>query len=127
MRRKAKAFAWLGAVIVLAMCDSPQAVSEEVVCRWAPYETYDESFIFDLGSKQAYWVNENARYPVTEMNEGRIGFTGRRSSLRVSEADWLTDVAITFSINRITGQLDVTSPAFESRLSGLCAQADRLF
>ncbi len=96
-----------GVFVVTMGCTASSKSGGEVLlaCHWVMYGDEHDSFVFNLDRREVYWVNEDKRYPITELTEGRIGFTGRRSSLRVSGDKTLRDVPITFSINRVTGEL----------------------
>jgi hypothetical protein len=85
-----------------------------------------DSFVFNLDRKEVYWVNEDARYPITELTEGRIGFSGKRSQLRVGESQTLRDVKIDFSINRVTGELYLRGITAPSGYNNSCVVKDKV-
>lgn len=96
-------------------------------CRWTLYETESDSFVFDLDTDSVYWVNEDKRYGITERNEGRIGFSGVRSELRVSEREVLHDVTLVFSVNRVTGELYLSGVDLPSGYNNRCTTSELLF
>lgn len=96
-------------LIMLAGCQLEQKeISQKEIamtCEWILYGRQKESFIFNLDKNEVYWVNENKRYPIIEINEGRIVFQGVRSSLLVGDKKSISGVPIEFTINRVTGEL----------------------
>ena len=106
-RRNIRCVCVAAGLVAVAGCLKSDPREVYIACEWVMYGNELDSFVFDLDRREVYWVNEDKRYPITEFTEGRIGFTGRRSTLRVSERDTLRDVSITFSINRVTGELYV--------------------
>src|SRR5437899_3217358 len=96
------------AASALPSCERRGSREVSMACRWVMYGEELDSFVFNLDRNEVYWVNEKARYPISELTEGRIGFSGKRSQLRVGEAQILRDVKIDFSINRVTGELYVS-------------------
>lgn len=115
------------AVALLLACSGPPASQVTMECRWVMYGTETDSFVFDLKSGEVYWINEDKRYPITELNEGRLGFSGVRSELRVSEAEVLRDVQLSYSINRVTGELYVSGIDLPSGYENRCAATEPLF
>lgn len=79
-----------------------------------------------LTRNEVYWTNEDAQYPITELTEGRIRFTGTCSELRVGEAELLHDVTIRFSINRVTGELYIDSVAVPYGYNNSCAVTEKV-
>lgn len=100
-------------VILLAGCN---ASTEEVSmdCWWPLYEAQEESFVFNLSKNEVYWVNEDKRIKLSEVNEGRIAFDGTRSKLRIGDKQYKNDVPMGFVIDRVTGKLYVTGISMPS-------------
>ena len=115
------------AVALLLACGGPPASQVTMECRWVMYGTETDSFVFDLKGGEVYWINEDKRYPITELNEGRLGFSGVRSELRVSEAEVLRDVQVSYSVNRVTGELYVSGIDLPSGYENRCAATEPLF
>jgi hypothetical protein len=63
----------------------------------------EDTFVFDLDRGSVYWVDENKRIKLDEVNEGRIIFKGTPKSRVVEKYKPLV-----FTLNRITGQLHVS-------------------
>lgn len=111
----------------------PQDQSEIVMaCEWVLFELQKESFVFNLEKREVYWVNENKRYPLEEINEGRIVFQGIRSSLLVDRnvlpgipPTYQKNVAIKFTINRVTGELDLQGVKVPAGYRNRCRTIDK--
>ena len=112
-------------VIILSGC---QANNSEVsmVCNWVLYGSQEESFVFNLGQKEVYWVNENKRLPLLEVNEGRIVFEGVRSTLLVGDKQTKKDVPIKFIIDRVTGKLSIEKVNVPSGYNNLCVTQSKV-
>ncbi len=114
---------WL--MVVLSGCDlESQEVS--MACSWVLYGTQEESFVFNLGKKEVYWVNENKRIPLLEVNEGRIVFEGIRSILRIDDKTTNRDVPIKFIIDRVTGKLDIQNIKLPSGYKNMCIAQEKI-
>ena len=112
-------------VILLAGCN---ASTEEVsmACRWVLYEDQIESFVFNLSKKEVYWVNEDKRIKLSEVNEGRIVFDGTRSKLLVGDKQYKNDVPIGFVIDRVTGRLSITGISVPSGYNNECVTTTKV-
>src|SRR5690606_11275310 len=94
--------------ISLAVFSSFVSAKEiSMVCTWELFSgtemTEEDTFIFNIDSKTVYWVNENQRIELDEVNEGRIVFTGIPKLIVVEKYKPLT-----FVLNRVTGTLHVS-------------------
>ncbi len=98
-----------------------------MACKWVLYESQKESFVFNLDKKEVYWVNENRRYPISEINEGRIIFEGVRSSLLIGHNQYQEDVPIKFIVNRVTGELYIEGIEIPSGYNNVCVITDKKF
>lgn len=112
-------------VISLSGCN---ASTEEVsmACWWALYEAQEESFVFNLSKNEVYWVNEDKRIKLSEVNEGRIVFNGTRSKLRVGANQYKNDVPIGFVIDRVTGKLSITGISVPSGYNNKCVTTTKV-
>jgi len=97
-----------------------------MACRWILYGEQEESFVFNLDKNEVYWVNENKRLPLKEINEGRIVFEGVRSSLEVSDGKIQNNVPLIFIIDRVTGKLDIKGIAIPSGYRNACATVEKI-
>ena len=107
-------------VIIFSVLFFPVTVLAEdvtVVCDWKLFGITDdrETFIINIDNNEIYWVNENTRISPKEINEGRIVFNGVPKSRVVEDYPELT-----FVINRVTGELNVTGGKFSYSKSGQC-------
>ncbi len=112
--------------IATAACEQRGDREIAIACRWVMYGEELDSFVFNLGRNEVYLANEDARYPITELTEGRIGFTGTRSELRVGEAEVLRDVTMRFSIDRVTGELYIDGVAVPDGYNNSCAVTEKV-
>ena len=113
-------------LFALAGCQSEVKNEVSMACKWVLYDSQVESFIFKLNSKEVYWVNENKRYSISELNEGRIVFEGVRSSLLVGDKKYKKDVPIKFIVNRVTGELYIEGIKVPSGYNNRCVTADKV-
>ena len=97
-----------------------------MACQWVLYGYQEESFVFNLDKKEVYWVNEDKRYPINEINEGRIVFRGVRSSLKVGYNQYQKDVPIKFIVNRVTGELYIEGIKIPSGYNNTCVTTDKV-
>ena len=97
-------------VAVVGSCTAANSDTIPLVCTWTLYGHETDSFVIDLKAEEVYWVEEDARLPLAEVNEGRFAFAGVLSELQVGTYELLTNVALRFIINRVSGEVFV-SPA----------------
>lgn len=116
----------LAASAVAGVCGQPEPREVAVICRWVMYGEELDSFVFNLDANEVYWVDEDARYSITELTEGRIGFEGKRSEIRVSDAEIMRHVTIRFSINRVTGELYITGIPLPSGYDNTCQVREKM-
>jgi hypothetical protein len=112
--------------MVLVGCQPKTKNEVAMACEWVLYGSQRESFVFNLDKKEVYWVNENKRYPINELNEGRITFQGVRSSLLVGDNKYQNDVPIKFIVNRVTGELYIEGIKTPSGYNNRCVTSDKV-
>ena len=56
-----------------------------------------------------------------------MGFSGVRSELRISDGEVLRDVPLTFSVNRVTGELYISGISVPSGYENQCEVSEFLF
>ena len=118
--------------IIFVACEKKKD-EVSMVCTWVLYETQRESFVFDLAGGEVYWVEENVRLPIGEVNEGRIVFRGIKSELNVgvpkskfggipldNQNTIEKDVPLEFIIDRVTGRLVVKGVVLPNGYNNVC-------
>jgi hypothetical protein len=95
-------------------------------CTWLLHGLQSESFVFNLAKEEVYWVNENKRLPLLEINEGRIIFEGERSTLRINDKTTSKDVPIKFVVDRVTGKLDIQKVKAQASRHNICISKEKV-
>jgi len=112
--------------IILVGCQPKTKTEVAMACEWVLYDSQKESFVFNLDKKEVYWVNENKRYRINEINEGRIIFEGVRASLLVGNNQYQKDVPIKFIINRVTGDLYIEGVNIPPGYNNRCVTTNKV-
>ncbi len=112
--------------VVLLGCQPKIKDEVTMACVWVLHDRLTESFVFNLDKKEVYWVNENKRYPLNEVNEGRIVFQGVRSSLGAGGMQNQKDIPIKFIINRVTGELYIEGIRIPSGYDNKCVTTEKV-
>ncbi len=115
-------FLVIGGLIWSCVRQEPVAMQ----CVWVLYGTQSESFLIDTAKHEVYWVNEDQHLPVTRLDAGVVSFSGRRAQLKLREGEVLTDVPLTFVINRVSGELRVEGVPVPDGYDNRCEVVDRV-
>ena len=109
---------------LICSCAQPKPVAMQ--CVWVPYGSQIETFLLDTAKREVYWVNEDQRLPVTRLDAGVVSFSGKRAQLKLGEGEVLTDVPLTFVINRVSGELRVEGVPVPDGYDNRCEVVDRV-
>ncbi len=113
-------------ILTLLGCKETKSEEMSMVCVWFLEGANKESFIFNLNKNSVYWVNENQRIEISELNEGEIIFKGVRSGYGLGSSRVNKKFTIEFSINRVTGQLDIKGINVPSPYNSSCNAARKI-
>ncbi len=112
-------------LLIVSLNIEVQAKAHDLIaleCRWTLNTHIIETFVIDLSKKSAYWVNENKSLEFVEINSGRLVITGVKGKVKGKK-----NVKLTFTINRINGDLYISGIVIPSGYNNLCIKKERLF
>lgn len=97
-----------------------------LLCTWVAFETEKETFILNPNDRSLYWVNQNQKLSIKQLNHGRLVAEGTRNRIKVGRGKFKEKVPVRMIFDRVSGDYVMLQTAYKIQSIGSC-QRRRLF